>query len=460
MRYVSTRGQSPAIGFIDALLAGLAPDGGLYCPESWPQVSLSDLNANDYVATAFAMIAPFTGDEIPPDELMAMIKAAYATFDAPEVTPLVDLGADGHVLELFHGPTLAFKDVAMQLLGRMFDWALAKRNQRLTIVAATSGDTGGAAVEALAGRERSDLIVLFPEGRISEVQRRFMTTPKAANIHAVAIEGTFDDAQAIVKALFSDVTFRDDVSLGAVNSINWVRILAQSVYYATSAARLGAATYAVPTGNFGDAFAGYVAGVVGVPMQRILIATNANDILARALSTGRYARGDVHATSSPAMDIQIASNFERLLFEALGRDSGAVRACFEALARDGAFDIPPRALDFIRARFGAGSASDAEAAALIGQIFQAKVYTLDPHTAVGLSVARSISAHADMPLVTLATAHPAKFPETVAPITGVNPALPHRCADLMQREERIAYLPADIDAVKKFVREKTRAVAK
>jgi threonine synthase len=375
----------------------------------------------------------------------------------------VELAPGEYLLELFHGPTLAFKDVAMQLLARLMDHVLAERGERITIVGATSGDTGGAAVEAFRGRERADLVILFPDGRVSDVQRRMMTTAMEANVHAVAVSGTFDDCQAIVKALFADAAFRDRVKLSAVNSINWARIAAQSVYYFTAAAALGAperpVRFAVPTGNFGDVFAGYAATRMGLPVERLIVATNVNDILARALASGVYEPRGVVATASPAMDIQVSSNFERLLFEATGRSPVAVLKAMAALANEKRFAIPPGALAEMRKLFSAGRADEAETAAAIQAVYKEKGYVLDPHTAVGVSVARKLKAESRAPIVALATAHPAKFPEAVQAAIGIRPELPGRLADLGRRRERVTKLPADIAAVARFVEENSRAAA-
>jgi threonine synthase len=348
MKYVSTRGRAPAIGFLDAVLAGLAPDGGLYVPETWPTFTPGEIAAfagRPYAEVAAAVLGRFAGDEIAPEVLAQMCAEAYATFAHPAVTPLKQLGDGLFLLELFHGPTLAFKDVAMQLLGRLYDYVLARQGRTMTIVCATSGDTGGAAVEAFRGRANARIVALFPEGRISEVQRRFMTAATEDNVRCVAVQGTFDDCQAILKDSFADDDFRTAVDLSGVNSINFARIAAQSVYYFTAAVALGAphreVAFATPTGNFGDAFAGYVAKQMGLPIARIVVGTNSNDIMARAFEEGRYARGQVAHTTSPAMDIQVASNFERLYFESVRRDGVETSRAFQAFAETGALDIPP-----------------------------------------------------------------------------------------------------------------------
>ncbi len=390
-----------------------------------------------------------------------MIREAYAAFDRPEVAPLHDLGANEFILELFHGPTLAFKDIAMQLVARMMDHVLAQRGARATIVVATSGDTGGAAVEAFRGRKRVDVVVLFPKGRVSDVQRRMMTTAPDANVLALAIDGTFDDCQAIVKALFNDQAFRERVKLSAVNSINFARIAAQAVYYFTAAAALDGAgkavTFVVPTGNFGDIFAGYAAKRMGLAAERLVIATNVNDILARTVATGRYEPRGVVATQSPAMDIQVSSNFERLLFETHGRDAAAVRALMLALAEKKSFTIGEPALGRIRADFEAGRADEDETRATIREVHRASGYLLDPHGAVGLAVARKRAHRGGSPVVVLGTAHPAKFPDAVEAATGFRPQLPARLADLMRLPERLTALPADKEKIVNFITEQSRA---
>ena len=466
MLYVSTRGDAPAISFNDALLAALASDGGLYVPERWPTLpreTIAGFKGKPYADVAFEVIRPYVAGCFKEADLARMIRDAYATFDVPAVAPLVELSPGEHLLELFHGPTLAFKDVAMQLLARLMDHVLAERSQRATIVGATSGDTGGAAIEAFRGRERMDIIVLFPDGRVSDVQRRMMTTATEENVHAVAIDGTFDDCQAILKALFNDTAFRDRVKLSGVNSINWARIVAQTVYYFTSAVALGApdrkVRFAVPTGNFGDVFAGYVATRMGLPVERLIVSTNVNDILARALAEGIYEPHGVVATSSPAMDIQVSSNFERLLFEATGRNFLIIRELMNELAGKRRFTLPADALAEIRKLFAAGRADEAETAATIRSVHADSGYLLDPHSAVGVAVGRRFKNQSEAPLVELSTAHPAKFPDAVLAATGVRPELPPRFADLLDRKERITRLPANVEAVAKFVTERSRANA-
>lgn len=464
MRYISTRGEAPVLDFADALLAGLARDGGLYVPESWPTMApeaIAALSGQSYQEVARRVLAPFVAGSIAEADLSRMIDEAYAGFRHPAVTPLVQLSSSEWVLELFHGPTLAFKDCAMQLLGRLMDHVLKTRGQRATIVGATSGDTGGAAIEAFRGLDQVDVVILFPDGRVSDVQRRMMTTVDAPNVHAVAIDGTFDDCQAIVKGLFNNHAFRDRVRLSGVNSINWARIVAQVVYYFAAGAALGAphraARYVVPTGNFGDVFAGYVAKRMGLPISELVVATNVNDILERTIRTGRYEVTGVVPTSSPSMDIQVSSNFERLLFDAHGRDAGAVRRMMAGLAQSKSFSIGEVALAAIRSEFGAARADEEEVSGMIKATLADADYLLDPHTAVGLVAARKAKADPAVPTVVLSTAHPAKFPDAVEAASGTRPALPVWLGNLMEREERIAHLPNAQEAVEAYVLEKTRA---
>jgi threonine synthase len=460
--YISTRGEAPALGFCDALLAGLARDGGLYVPREWPVLTKKEIRGfrgKSYQDVAFAVLSPFTNGEIPADVFRGMIDDAYATFRHPAVAPLVQTGPNSFVMELFHGTTLAFKDVAMQLLARLMDYALEKRGQRATIVGATSGDTGGAAIDAFAGRERTDIFILFPHGKVSPVQQRQMTTSTAANVHALAVKGNFDDCQNLVKAMFNDAAFRDKVKLSGVNSINWARIMAQVVYYFTTAVALGGPdrkiSFTVPTGNFGDIFAGYVAKRMGLPIERLIIATNENDILARMLKTGRYEMRSVKATTSPSMDIQISSNFERLLFEANGRDASKVRAAMESLKQSNGFSISEEALKLIKKDFRAGRASEKQVAETIRKTLADTGYLLDPHTAIGVFIAGK-NERPTSPMVTLATAHPAKFPAAVKSASGIDPALPTWLAGLMTREERFDILDPELKAVESFIGKHTR----
>jgi threonine synthase len=457
MRYVSTRGQAPHVGFVDAVLGGLAPDGGLYVPEDWPQISPAEIVGfadKPYAEVAARVIGAFAGDEISPADLLEMCQEAYATFTHSAVVPLTQLQPGVFLAELFHGPSLAFKDVAMQILARLYDHILGRKGRVQTILCATSGDTGGAAVEAFRGRSNVRVVALFPEGRISEVQRRFMTTAAETNVACVAVKGSFDDCQAIVKAAFQDQSLRQAVDLSGVNSINFARIAAQAVYYFTTAAALGAparrVSFAVPSGNFGDAFAGYVAHRMGLPMGKILVATNANDILARTFETGRYSRGKVHPTMSPAMDIQSASNFERLYFEGVQREATETARAFAAFADHGAIDVPPKAFSAMRELFRGASVSEAETARTIVATLNETGELVDPHTAVALAALRR--AGLDGPVVVMSTAHAAKFPEAVGKACGVTPELPRGVADLANRPERFDRLPAEAETIKAYVR--------
>ena len=459
MRYISTRGQAPDLTFGDVLLTGLARDGGLYVPAEWPQFTHDDLTALaglTYPEAAARILAPFM-DNIPPDELLAMAQAAYAGFAHGDVVPLRQLteGPKGHwLMELFHGPTLAFKDVAMQLLGLLFDRELARQGRRVTIVGATSGDTGSAAIEACKDRDAIDIFILYPHDRVTEVQRRQMTTVLSDNVHNIAIEGNFDDCQALVKAAFNDLAFRDEIAMSAVNSINWARVVAQVVYFITSAVALGAperrVSFAVPTGNFGCVFAGYAAVKMGLPIDRLIVSTNRNDILYRFFQTGSYRKDQVVATQSPSMDIQVASNFERLLFDLAGRDGATVQRQMDDLAERGSFDVSPAALAQARAIFQSHRVDEAATTQTIGDVYRDSGIIIDPHTAVALRAARDLVP--DGPVITLATAHPAKFPDAVEKACGIRPPLPEHLADLYQREERFAILPNDLSTLRDHIR--------
>lgn len=460
MPHISTRGESPAIGFTEALLRGLAPDGGLYVPETWPSLgpeTIRSFAGRPYAEVAGTVVGALAADDLATEELRPMVEAAYASFSHAAVCPLRQIGDNLFLLELFHGPTLAFKDVAMQLLGRLLDHALARTGARCTIVVATSGDTGSAAVHAFEGLAQVDLFILYPHGRVSEVQRRQMTTAQAGNVHAIALDGTFDDAQGIVKALFNHSRFREEVGLSGVNSINWARVAAQAVYYFTAAVALGSPSrkisFSVPTGNFGDVLAGYVAGRMGLPLGRLMIGTNANDILARTLRGGAYEVHAVVPTSSPSMDIQVSSNFERLLFEAYDRDPAPVRRSMASLAQGGRFAIDGPALDRIRRDFAAEAVDEAATADEIARVWREAGTLIDPHSAVATRAARTLLADDPAtPAVALATAHPAKFPDAVERATGLRPTLPPHLADLMDRPERIASLPNDAREIERFIR--------
>ncbi|RCW79296.1 threonine synthase [Phyllobacterium bourgognense] len=466
MKYVSTRGEAPVLGFSDALLSGLARDGGLYLPEQFPQFSASEirsLRGKTYAEVAIQVLTPFIAGDIDQADFEKMVHEAYGTFRHEAVCPLVQTRNNEFVLELFHGPTLAFKDVAMQLLARLMDYILTKRNERATIVGATSGDTGGAAIEAFANRDRTDIFILFPHNRVSPVQQRQMTTSAASNVHALAVEGNFDDCQSLVKGMFNDLAFRDSLSLSGVNSINWARIMPQIVYYFTAAVSLGSperpVSFTVPTGNFGDIFAGYVAKRMGLPIDQLIIATNDNDILTRTIETGIYETRSVLHTTSPSMDIQVSSNFERLLFEAHGRDAAAVRRLMGGLKQSGSFTIANTVLAAIRGEFAAGRSNKAETAEAIANVLKQSGYLLDPHSAIGLKVARE-KAGSETPSVVLATAHPAKFPDAVEAASGIHPHLPLWLGDLMQRKEQYTVLPNDLKSVEEYVSRHSRAAGK
>lgn len=456
MRYLSTRGEA-GTAFADVLLGGLASDGGLYLPESWPQFSPADIRAlagQTYTEIAFQLMRRFIGNTFTESEFRADVQSAYEGFNHPEIAPLKQISPDRYLLELFHGPTLAFKDIAMQLLGRLFARELEKRNRRATVIVATSGDTGSAAIGALKGQPNVDVVVLHPKGRVSEVQRRQMTTALNSNVRNIALEGTFDDTQSVVKQLFADRAFVLQVGLTAVNSINFARIMAQCVYYFTASIALGLAhpaRFVVPTGNFGDVFAGEAASRMGLAVEKLIVATNANDILARALKSGIYSSGSTTATLSPSMDIQVASNFERALFEASGRDAKWVTDSMNRFAKTQRLEINRKALEELSERYVAGSADDDETLATIARSYGDYGILVDPHTAVGLAVADKLKLQSDGPTVVLATAHPAKFPDAVERATGVRPELPPQLGDLLKREERYAALPNSVDAVRDFI---------
>jgi threonine synthase len=455
---ISTRGKAPKASFADVLLAGLAPDGGLYLPEFWPQFTppqIASFGKRAYSDAAREIISSFAGDSFTSDEIANDTHAAYATFEDAGAAPLVEIESGLFLMELFHGPTLAFKDVAMQVLGRLFSRALAKRGGKATVVCATSGDTGSAAIAALGGLPHIQLFVMHPKGRVSEVQRRQMTTTPYANVHNIALEGTFDDTQAILKGLFADTDFSRSVNLTSVNSINFARIAAQCVYYFTATAQLGRpATFVVPTGNFGDIFAGEVAMHMGLAIERLVIATNANDIVARALNEGVYASGSVHASLSPSMDIQVASNFERALFEASGRDSGWVTEAMATFSRHGKLHLPEKVLGNLRGRYAAARCDDAETLETIRKLHAQLGRLIDPHTAVALHAAYQIRGRQVGPLVVLSTAHPAKFPDAVTEATGVTPVLPQRLAGLFQGVEKLTVLGNDKALVRAHIESK------
>jgi threonine synthase len=458
VKYVSTRGTAPVLEFGDVLLAGLARDGGLYVPESWPPfapdrlASFADL---PYAEVAVEVMWPFVEGAIERDEFADLVIDAYASFDHPDVVPLRDLGQGLHLMELFHGPTLAFKDVALQLVGRLFDHELSRRAERVTIVGATSGDTGSAAIEACRDRDAIDVFIMHPAGRVSEVQRRQMTTVLSPNIHNIAVEGTFDDCQDLVKAMFADESFRDRRRLSAVNSINWARVLAQVVYYVVGAARLtggrSPVAYSVPTGNFGNVFAGYGAQRMGTPISQFVIGSNVNDILTRFLETGTMRMAGVQPTLSPSMDIQISSNFERLLFELYGRDGDAVVDAMARFRSEGAFTVDGDRLGLLGEQWSGVRIDDEQTKAIIAATYERTGVVVDPHTAVGLGAAAAARRDPAVPMIALATAHPAKFPDAVEAAVGQRPALPAPLADLFERSERFVTLPNDLSAVRAHI---------
>jgi threonine synthase len=462
MQYISTRGTAPVLDFEATMLTGLARDGGLYLPEHVPPMKHSEiasLAGLSYEEQAFVIMRPFIGSAFSDNEFREIIARAYAGFGHPARAPLKQLAPNHFLLELFHGPTLAFKDFAMQLIGQLFQAALKRSGDRVTIVGATSGDTGSAAIEAFRGLENVDVFILYPHGRVSEVQRRQMTTPSEANVHALAVDGDFDTCQALVKDMFNDFTFRDEVGLAGVNSINWARVLAQVVYYFSAAVSLGAphrpVSFTVPTGNFGDIFAGYIARAMGLPIEKLVIATNQNDILHRALASGGYVTDGVKPSISPSMDIQVSSNFERALFDAYGRDGAAVAQLMNELKSGGGFQISQGALEFLRETFASGRASEDETMATITRTAKDTAEVLCPHSAVGVHVAEAhLSA---TPMVTLATAHPAKFPDAVEKATGARPELPDRMGNLFDRPERVTRLSNDLAAVEAHIRENRTA---
>jgi len=450
MRYVSTRGRAAELGFCDALLAGLATDGGLYVPQSWPKQPT--MSGSTYASKAASLMAPYVEGEIPQDVFAQLCATAYSTFRDPAVVPLVQIAPEHYLLELFHGPTLAFKDVALQLIGQLFDYVLTQRNQRVMIVGATSGDTGSAAIDGVKGCKNVDIVILYPNGRVSDVQRRQMTTITSPNVHTVAVDGTFDDCQDLVKAMFNDAPFREANSLSAVNSINWARVMAQTVYYFTALETLGrSASFSVPTGNFGNVLAGWIAKQMGADIEKLIVGSNSNDILTRFFETHSMDMLPVVPTLSPSMDIQVSSNFERLLFEMNNRDGGATTEQLNRFRQSGKLSVEPdQYAKWIAPTFRAHRANNDETLAVMKRIYGESGMLVDPHTAVGIASAEAC-AEPGVPTITLATAHPAKFPDAVKRATGVHPALPDHVADLFDREERIVNLPNDLQAIEAFV---------
>ena len=475
MRYISTRGTGPALSFDDVLLAGLARDGGLYVPEEWPFLTAQDLrelSGLPYDQLAARLMKPFVEGSISDDALFRMTADTYANhpdrgFLHQAVTPLVQLDHRFWLMELFHGPTIAFKDYALQLLGRLFDHVLAKRGERITIVGATSGDTGSAAIEACRDRDNLDIFILYPEGRVSDVQRRQMTTVASENVHTIAVKGSFDDCQALVKAMFNDASFRDAAGLSAVNSINWARIMAQTVYYVSAGLALGApdrrVAFSVPTGNFGNVYAAYAAIQMGLPVEKLIIGSNTNDILDRFFRSGAMESSAVVPTLSPSMDIQISSNFERLLFDLHDRDGGKVTDDMEAFRTTGRFNLSRSQMDRAQRLFDSHKLDDDGILATIRTIYERTGQVIDPHTAVGVNAAIQSEREGDIPsatpIVALACAHPAKFPDAVARATGFRPPLPPRLADLFDRPERTAVLPADLGAIQSHIKQHGRVFA-
>lgn len=461
MRYQSTRGTAPELDFREVTLAGLASDGGLYIPVEWPRFTadqIADMAGLTYVETAVRVMAPFVAGSLTEDELRDLCTRAYGRFSHDAVTPLVQLDHRHFLLELFHGPTLAFKDVALQLLGLLFEKFLTGTDRHLTIVGATSGDTGSAAIDAVAGREGIDIFMLHPKGRVSDVQRRQMTTVLAPNVHNIAIEGSFDDAQALVKAMFNDADFSGRFHVTAVNSINWARLMAQVVYYFYAAVRLGApareVAFSVPTGNFGDVFAGYVAAKMGLPVAKLIVATNVNDILHRALSSGDYSAGTVTPTAAPSMDIQVSSNFERLLFDLAGRDGPALAAQMAGFESTKAMRLTNAQQQGAASLFASDRIEADDMSRAMAWAHARANEILDPHTAIGLAAAQRVALPPHVPIVTLATAHPAKFDDAVERATGIRPTLPARVGDLFDREERYDVLPATFEAITGYVAER------
>lgn len=457
IRYISTRGGGEPQSFEQVLLSGLAPDGGLYVPESWPQIDVQSLHGKSYPEIALDVMYPFVEGCIPRDDFKAIVDETYSAeyFRDRDVTPLHKLSDDLYVMEQFHGPTIAFKDVALQLLGRLFDYVLTKRDEHITIVGATSGDTGSAAIEGCMHSDHIDIFILHPKGRVSDVQRKQMTSINRSNVHNIALGGVFDDCQNMVKAMFADEAFRSGVNLSAVNSINWARIMAQIVYYFASAVKLGTpekdASFVVPTGNFGNVFAGYCARQMGLPVKMLGISTNKNDILTRFFDTGEMKMDGAHATLSPSMDIQISSNFERYLYFLLGCDDVRLANIMVGFKKDGSFALDDDLMAKARGEFKAVRADDEETLALIKTCHDEYGYVLDPHTAVGMKGAREMVGAVDGAVVLLATAHPAKFPDAVEKAIGSRPVLPDHLSDLMEKEEFVSELPNDLKTVQDFV---------
>ena len=461
MKYISTRGDAPELSFAEAMLTGLARDGGLYVPKKIPTLeadAIAAMAGKTYEEVAFEVMKPFIGESFTDEEFKGIIERAYAGFRHEARAPLVQLAPNHYLLELFHGPTLAFKDFAMQLIGQLFQFELSRRGEKVTIVGATSGDTGSAAIEAFRGLDNVDVFILFPDGRVSDIQRKQMTTPADNNVHALALDGDFDDCQARLKDMFNDFEFRDGVKLAGVNSINWARVLAQVVYYFSSAVSLGAphrkVSFTVPTGNFGDIFAGYIAKRMGLPIEKLVIATNQNDILHRTMETGAYTKEGVTPSISPSMDIQVSSNFERALFYAYDREGSVVAQLMEDL-KDGSFTISQGAMEMLRENFASGRASEEETTATIKSEYAASGEVLCPHSAVGVKVGNENLS--SVPMITLATAHPAKFPDAVEAAMGTRPGLPPHMADMMDKEERVCKVPNQLALLETLIKDRIAA---
>ncbi len=456
MRYLSTRGASPSLAFDEVLLTGLARDGGLFLPETWPQLDLERLTGLDYPTLATRVMQPFLGGRIAEADFARLVQESYAGFGHKAVAPLVEIDSRLWLMELFHGPTLAFKDVALQLLGRLYDHVLGKRGQRVTIVGATSGDTGSAAIEACRDRPAIDIFILHPEGRTSEVQRRQMTTVLSPNVRNIAIKGSFDDCQDLVKGLFADPSFRDEMHLAAVNSINWGRIMAQIVYYIAAALALGApkrrVAFAVPTGNFGNVYAGYAARAMGLPVEKLIVGSNRNDILTRFIATGTMKTGAVHPTLSPSMDIQVSSNAERLLFDLFGRDGARLTRAMQQFRQSGELTLDAAQHKRLTGVFAGRRLDDEETLAAMKALHAETGHMIDPHSAIGLAASRAVNLDPDVAVVALGTAHPAKFPDAVEKATGQRPPLPPALADLYNRPERFTVLANDLSALKTHIR--------
>jgi threonine synthase len=455
VKYISTRDQAPVLEFDEVLLAGLARDGGLYVPETWPKWTgddLASITGMTYQDIAVKVMKPFLGGCISDDKFRSLVDKAYTRFDDPDVAPLTKIGDNHLMMELFHGPTLSFKDYALQLVGLLFDTILNQRGEKVTIVGATSGDTGSAAIAACSDSDAIEIFILHPKEKVSEVQRRQMTTVLSGNVHNIAIDGTFDDCQNLVKAMFNDAGFRDRINLSAVNSINWARIMAQIPYYFWAWSRLDAGSnapvFAVPTGNFGNVFAAYAAHQMGLPVKKLSVGSNSNDILTRFFECGSMKSGTVNPTISPSMDIQISSNFERFLFDLYGRDGARVREAMDLFSKIGEFTVQDSELQSARKLFSALRLDDTETKSLIGKLYAETGTLVDPHSAIGVAAGQP---HTDGPVISVATAHPAKFPDAVEEASGVRPGLPDHISDLMEREEQYDTLANDLGTAQEYV---------